>query len=140
SQLRTTTLTKDVTYSTWTADKNGNPVEEKHTIKGGTESAYNYMVAAMNGKAQLSKILALQENRSAQDLKKAQTGLAKAETGKAAAETRLTDAQIKNMENLGVVVPANFQQVPNGFSMQPAELRGELEKQGVRVPNNFEAL
>src|SRR5208282_4168295 len=138
--LSTTQISRDVSYSTWTSDKNGKPVEEKHVLKAGTDNMFTYVKGVYQGKAQLKKIQDLQEHQGKIDLQKAQTGLAKAETGKAAAETRLTDAQIKNMADMGVIIPENFHQI-QGVELMPADqVRGELEKQGVKVPGNFDAL
>ncbi len=46
----------------------------------------------------------------------------------------------KSLAGKGVVVPPNFQYMPDSFHSNPKAIRQNLEQQGVAVPSNFEAL
>lgn len=126
-------LTKDVTFSTYATDKDGNPVEQKHTIKAGASSVMDYISGAMSGQAQLQKIMSQQKVSAESDKNKADAQEARAKAG-------LDEAQIDFFKKGGVHIPENYTPPPNPFAMKPQELTQNLSSQGVTVPPVFAAL
>jgi hypothetical protein len=85
AQLKSRMLTKDTTYHTYTADKDGNPVEETHTLRAGTP-VWEYLQQAFEGQATLHRITERQQTKSAVELKKSETTKNYAEAKKFEAE------------------------------------------------------
>lgn len=126
-------LTKDVTFSTYTADKSGAPVEQRHTLKAGQGSMLDYVSAAMSGQAQLQRIMSQQKVQAETDKNRADAQEARAKAG-------LTEAQVDFFKKSGVNVPESYVPPANPFAMKPQEITQNLSQQGVTIPSNFAAL
>ncbi len=96
-QLKTTPLMKPATFKTYTADKDGNPIEKVNTLPAGT-SAFDYVSAAMEGKAQLKQILSMQSVKQAAELHKATVKEKNAQAFKAGAEGKKAEAETVDMK------------------------------------------
>lgn len=133
-------LTQDVSYYTYDkADKNGNPIPEKHTLLGdGTHTVAQYVAAAMQSHAQL-----IQSNTQLKDKidnaeKVAQTNKANDEGIKALSESRSADAGI-NDANRGLkgeafvsTLPAHMQDTIRAmghYQYDPKDLPRGKERQ-----------
>jgi hypothetical protein len=126
-------LTKDVIFKSYTSDKDGNPIEQVHTIKAGSGSVMDYISGAMQGQAQLQKIMSQQKVAAEVDKQKADAKEARAKAG-------LDEAQVDFFKKSGINVPASYVPPPDVFSMKPQDLSKNLATQGVTVPANFAAL
>jgi hypothetical protein len=98
-QLRTTPLLKPATFKTYTADRDGNPIEKINTLQAGT-SALDYVSAAMAGKSQLKQILSQQSVKQAAELHKATIKEKNAQAFKAGAEGKKAEAEAAQTANL----------------------------------------
>lgn len=132
SDLKSATLQKPATFSTWTADSKGDPVEEKHTLQPGT-SLMEYVMSAMNGQAQLNRILGRQKLALAAETEKAKTIQARAEAGKAQAQTELTKAQANMMKDMGVTDVGNYAAGAEDWKLSPDQLRQKMTNSGMRL-------
>jgi hypothetical protein len=93
-QLRQTPLVKPAIFKTYTADRDGNPIEKINTLPAGT-SAFDYVQSAMAGKAQLRDILSQQAVKQATEVHKATIREKNAATSKDISEGNLANAKAK---------------------------------------------
>jgi hypothetical protein len=91
-QLKTTPLMKPETFSTWSTNAKGEPIESVKTLPAGT-SALDYVSAKMNGFMQLEKIHSEQKIQLAVDETRARTKEANASAFKSVAEGKKAEAE-----------------------------------------------
>jgi hypothetical protein len=99
SQLRNTPIMKDVSFKTFTADKDGNPVPKINTLPAGT-SAMSYVESAMEGKRQLKEILSAQSVKQAAEMHKADIREKNASANQKNAEATKAQTETTQIANL----------------------------------------